>query len=319
MKRFNNILFFADGSDEITPALRRAVQLAESNHARLTVVDVIEPVKTPDEISSRFDIDLGELLKEQRKQALEALSQSIDQDDNIQNDTIQNDNLVYTKVLSGIPFVEVIKYVQSGGFDLLIKMARAPAGISEKLFGSVDLHLLRKCPCPVLIDRPNSTTKYQRILAAVDTDSSDTQGCDDLIMQLATSLRDREQAELDIVHAWELPYESNLRHGRFKLEDIELQLLLKLQAQKHQVRLQALLEPYGMSTDDENVHLVKGEAAEVINQVAEANNSDIIVMGTLGRAGIPGLFIGNTAEEIIQNTQCSLLAVKPIGFTSPVE
>ena len=314
MKRFKNILFFADSSEEITPALRRAVQLAESNHARLTVVDVIEPMKTPDEISSRFDIDLSEILREQRKQTLETLSQSIEQDEDH-----LDDSLVYTKVLSGIPFVEIIRYVQSGGFDLLIKMARAPAGISEKVFGSVDLHLLRKCPCPVLIDRPGSNTCYQRILAAVDTDSSDSQGCDDLIMQLATSLRDREQAELDIVHAWELPYESNLRHGRFKLADIELQLLLKLQAQKHQLRLQALLEPYGMSTDDGNVHLIKGEAAEVIDQVAEANNSDIIVMGTLGRAGIPGLFIGNTAEEIIQTTRCSLLAVKPTGFTSPVE
>jgi hypothetical protein len=35
--------------------------------------------------------------------------------------------------------------------------------------------------------------------------------------------------------------------------------------------------------------------------------------------GIPGLFIGNTAEEIIQTTKCSVLAVKPTGFISPVE
>ena len=36
MKRFKNILFFADGSEEMTPALQRAAQLAESNQARLT-------------------------------------------------------------------------------------------------------------------------------------------------------------------------------------------------------------------------------------------------------------------------------------------
>ncbi len=60
MKRFKNILFFADGSEEMTPALPRAAQLAESNQARLTVVDVIEPVDTPDEILSRFNIELNE-------------------------------------------------------------------------------------------------------------------------------------------------------------------------------------------------------------------------------------------------------------------
>jgi nucleotide-binding universal stress UspA family protein len=309
MKRFKNILFFADGSEEMSPALQRAVQLAESNQARLTLVDVIEPVKTPAEITSRFNIELSDLLIQHRKQVLEELSQSI----------MQDDNLVYVKVLSGLPFVEVIKYVQRGGFDLLIKMASAPAGISEKLFGSVDLHLLRKCPCPVLIDRPNSSTRYQRILAAVDTDSSTRQGCGDLVMQLASSLRERENARLDIVHAWKLPYESTLRRGRFRLADTELQMLLKLEQERHQSRLQALLEPYGIAVDDENVQLVKGEAAKSINRVAEQKNSDIIVMGTLGRVGIPGLFIGNTAEEIIQTTKCSLLAVKPTGFISPVE
>ena len=256
MKRFKNILFFADGSEEMTPALQRAAQLAESNHARLTLVDVIEPVKTPAEITTRFNVELSELLKQHRKQVLEELSQSIGHDDNV----------VYIKVLSGLPFVEVIKYVQRGGYDLLIKIASAPAGISEKLFGSVDLHLLRKCPCPVLIDKPSSSTRYQRILAAVDARSSPTQGCDDLIMQLATSLRERENARLDIVHAWQLPYESTLRRGRFRLADIELQMFLTLEMERHQARLQALLEPYGIAIDDENVQLVKGKAAESINR-----------------------------------------------------
>ncbi len=308
MKRFKNILFFADSSEEMTPALKRAARLAESNQARLTLVDVIEPVKTPTEITSRFNIELSELLIQHRKQVLQELSQSIGHDD----------KLVDIEVLSGMPFVEVIKYVQSGGYDLLIKMASPPAGISEKLFGSADLHLLRKCPCPVLIDRPNSSTRYQRILAAVDTDSSAEQGCDDLIMQLATSLRDRENARLDIVHAWQLPYESTLTSGRFRLADIELQMFLKLELDRHQARLQALLAPYGIAIDDENVQLVKGKAAESVNRVAEQKNSDIIVMGTLGRIGIPGLFIGSTAEEIFQTTKCSVLAVKPIGFVSPV-
>ena len=198
------------------------------------MVDVIEPVKTPAEVSSRFDIDLGELLKEHRKQVLETLSQSIE----------QTDSVIYTRALSGIPFAEVIKFVQSGDFDLLIKMARPPAGISEKLFGSVDLHLTRKCPCPVLIERPSSAARYQRVLAAVDTNSSETQGCDDLIMQLATSLSKRENAEIDIVHAWELPYESTFRSGRFRMAEVELKLLLTLEADRHKARLHALLERY---------------------------------------------------------------------------
>jgi len=41
-------------------------------------------------------------------------------------------------------------------------------------------------------------------------------------------------------------------------------------------------------------------------------------MGTVGRVGIPGFFIGNTAEEILKRVECSVLAIKPAGFVSPV-
>ena len=97
-------------------------------------------------------------------------------------------DLIYIEVLSGLSFLEVIKFFLRDIYDLLIKVARTPAGISERIFGSVDLHLLRKCPCPVLIDRPGSRLSFQRILATLDTDSSSKEGCDELIIQLATSL-----------------------------------------------------------------------------------------------------------------------------------
>jgi universal stress protein E len=42
-------------------------------------------------------------------------------------------------------------------------------------------------------------------------------------------------------------------------------------------------------------------------------------MGTLGRAGIAGLLIGNTAEKILHQVECSVMTVKPDGFVSPVK
>jgi nucleotide-binding universal stress UspA family protein len=38
----------------------------------------------------------------------------------------------------------------------------------------------------------------------------------------------------------------------------------------------------------------------------------------VGRVGIPGFFMGNTAEEILDQIDCSVLAIKPPGFESPV-
>ncbi|MDF5010076.1 universal stress protein, partial [Vibrio parahaemolyticus] len=42
-------------------------------------------------------------------------------------------------------------------------------------------------------------------------------------------------------------------------------------------------------------------------------------MGTLARTGISGYVIGNTAENILQSINCSLVALKPDGFVSPIQ
>jgi nucleotide-binding universal stress UspA family protein len=73
-----------------------------------------------------------------------------------------------------------------------------------------------------------------------------------------------------------------------------------------------------MSTEDARVHLAKGEAAAIITARAEETGADLVLMGTLGQTGVPGLFIGDTAEEVLWATRTSVLAVKPPGFASPV-
>ena len=95
------------------------------------------------------------------------------------------------------------------------------------LFGSTDMHLLRKCPCPVWIDRLGGATGYRRMLAAVDPFDDESGDLQRLILDLATSLAEREHATLDVVHAWELPGESMLANGRGRIPRTELDLLLE--------------------------------------------------------------------------------------------
>jgi nucleotide-binding universal stress UspA family protein len=45
---------------------------------------------------------------------------------------------------------------------------------------------------------------------------------------------------------------------------------------------------------------------------------DLLVMGTVCRTGISGFLIGNTAEEVLNQIDCSVLTVKPEGFVTPV-
>jgi universal stress protein E len=45
---------------------------------------------------------------------------------------------------------------------------------------------------------------------------------------------------------------------------------------------------------------------------------DLLIMGTIGRGGIAGVTIGNTAERLLPEVPCSVLAVKPPDFICPI-
>ena len=308
MKRFKNIIYFADQPETQNQTLERAVALAKTNGARLTVMDVVAEAEEAMEIENRFEIDLNKVLRERRLEQLQALTAPY----------AAADFMIYTQVLTGMAFIEVIRAVQRNGYDLLMKAAQPPLGLTERLFGSSDMHLLRKCPCPVWIDRPNSTHPYQNIVAAVDPTGQTSEDLNRLIMDLATSLAKRENAALHVVHVWHLAGESMLKSGRGRIPSENLQNLLKETEQRHKDSLNRLLSNYDMTTDGKNVHLLKGLAAQRIATFAAEHSADLIVMGTIGRTGVTGLLIGNTAEDVLQTTDASVLTVKPQKFVSPI-
>jgi len=80
-----------------------------------------------------------------------------------------------------------------------------------------------------------------------------------------------------------------------------------------------LLQQYPLDDLKPEVFLLKGEAGTLITELVQAKAIDLIVMGTVSRAGVSGLLIGNTAEKVLHQVDCSVLTVKPEGFISPVK
>ena len=66
------------------------------------------------------------------------------------------------------------------------------------------------------------------------------------------------------------------------------------------------------------VHFAIESPDLAIMNCVEQHAIDLIVMGTVGRTGISGFITGNTAERLLPRIPCSLLAVKPPGFESPI-
>lgn len=202
----------------------------------------------------------------------------------------------------------------------------------KRFFSSHHMHILRKCPCPVWLVRPQQDRDYQRILAAVDVDNnhstnetSTRRQLNHQILELATSLALSESAELHVVHAWTATGEGFLRSGfSARPEDEVDSYVEKIQQQRihnMDILLNEIAQRIGQDALDflnPEKHLVKGYPRRVIPEVAESLEADLVVMGTVAHISFPGFFMGNTAEDILNQLGCSVLAVKPVGFVSPV-
>jgi nucleotide-binding universal stress UspA family protein len=313
MQRFKNVLLVIDEKMELRAALPQAVALCHRNEARLALVNVVEdPAReldlsfTPDFLAN---LELERL--EERRNCLEELAEPI------RTEGIQ----VSTKVLVGTPFLEIIREVLSSQHDLVMMTAEGRGGLKERLFGATSMHLMRKCPVPVWVIKQDQPQHYRRIMAAVNPTSTDEQkdGLDLKILDLATSLTRLEEGELHIVHTWQFPGESTLRGARSQLSQAEVDQFLQSVEQAHRDGLNGLLANYDLNGLDYKTHLLKGGARDLIPSIAWENEMDLVIMGTVSRTGVAGFFIGNTAESVLQQVNCSVLTVKPEGFVTPVK
>jgi len=165
VKRFKRILFVINGGANVKAPLKRALALAKNNQAELTVLDVLTPppAETMKHLEGVSVAKLEDMLTAQRRTELDKLAALGGKKSVSLN----------TKVVVGIPFIEIIKEVLRNQHDLVMKQADGTGGDGAMLFGSTDLHLIRKCPCPVWISKPTKARRYSRIMAASDPDPSD--------------------------------------------------------------------------------------------------------------------------------------------------
>lgn len=312
MSQFQHVLFVADQSGGEKAALVKVLQLAAQNSGQVTVTAVVPDM--PDGLfAPEVGVDLVKLqkvVKAQRQGELDDLAAT----------AAKAAGTAKPKIVlrEGIEFIEIIREATAGGYDLVAKAANKTAPVVGVLFGSLDMQLLRKCPCPVFIIKPRKKIVHARILAAVDLDTSSRKriALDRTVVSSAAALAGLEEGSLDLLHVWHLPYEKQMRNEE-KIRHVKtVDVLLKHTREQCQRGLDALAATW--QALGPRTHLVKGLPHQVIPGFAKDEQVDLVVMGTVGRSGLAGFFIGNTAEKILQGLDCSVLALKPQGFKTPV-
>jgi len=308
MKRFREILVVAGTDDETPKLIQRAAELADRNQARLTIFDVVPRVPRNRRSGSVADsIDLQSLLLEARLTDLEEMASRVM--------TIPT----RVAVAEGIRFIEIIERVVNYDHDLVVMLPDRTRESRGLRGATTTMHLLRKCPCPVWVDDPQAWDRRDVVVGVGPFGENEDGGeLQRTLVELGTSLAAIQGGEAHLVHAWRLEGENLMRNGRVSLAKAEVDALVA----EEQVTAEAAFNRLVGNLTDKGIavhnHLHKGDPADVISGVVDEVRPGVVVMGTLARAGLKGLIIGNTAERLLDSLEGSVIAVKPPGFVSPV-
>lgn len=299
MKR---IVVLVPPEDRAERALHLAARLAGISGAELVAVRALEEQLRPGAEGSAPEAiaRLRTLMLEAEQDALEALVEP-HREAGLE---------IRTCVRWGVPHEVVLDLIAAEDeVDLVVKPARGLSHDGRVFFGMTALHLFRKCPCPVWVVGDEGRLP-ERILAAVDP------GDDPLRSEMGRRVVERAaraaalcNAALHVVACWHAPA-AQMLEGR--VDDAELKAYVHDRHRRARAGLDAILEISQTVTPPSRVELVEGDAREELAKLAEQEDVDLVVIGTLGRSGEVSEVMGETAEMLVRSVRSSILTVSPV-------
>lgn len=208
------------------------------------------------------------------------------------------------------PWVALIGRVLAGEADLVVVAKRSHTRRDDRKLGSVSLKLVRKCPCPVWVVKPEHDLRHRFVLAATDLTA-----VGDLATEYGAFMAGAQECELGVVHAWQLPIDLQLDSARLGPEESARRKKVIADAACQHVQDLPCVADLG---ERARVFVACDSPSRLILRVAQDKDPDLVVMGTLSRAGIAGMLVGNTAEKLLYKLDCSLLTIKPEDFVCPL-
>ncbi len=310
---FSQILIVVDLDSEVEVITSLARKLATKTPASFSVLGVIPEFPVPTFKKSRATKAAQHLANQLADAVKEKVDMVVD----------QLPDSTSTSLVSGRLVEEVDKAVIINHADLVLKTAAPSTGARAPMFGGVDKRLIRNCPVPVWVVRPDIGSDFDRIAVAIDRPDgyADYDDRRDLALaqlghsaKLATSLGIET---VDVIYAWDAVGFDTIRSARSGMTPQEAKEYMQDCEQDSTAWITDFLQTATKLLKG-NVpkfvsQLVFGRPRKVLVNKVHELESDILILGTIARSGVLGLLIGNTAEDVLDRVECSILAIKPGG------
>jgi nucleotide-binding universal stress UspA family protein len=165
---------------------------------------------------------------------------------------------------------------------------------------------IRRAPVDVLVVRQDAQGPFKKVLACVDFSENSAKAVD-----YALHVAEQDGASVDALFVYQSAVAMSLDYGGMvsplpadvdntALESWKKDLIAFLEKAKE-----------GRTVPVTPVVMERVNIREAILDHAAEAGTDLVVLGTRGKSGLREFLIGTTAEKVVQNAACSILAVKP--------
>ena len=302
VRKFQRILVaIADPAAGMNKAIRRAGALARNTGASIELFNAIPSAMSPGSVHSAAE-QFTRFAAAQNRRLLERTA----------NRLRREELMVTTNVQTGYPVhAAILREVRISKADMLIIEARKHSVFARLLLTQTDFELIRHCPVPLLIVKGRAAWRSPRILAALDPFHSNDKpsALDGEIIATADSVAGLVRGSVHAAHIY-LPlgsYVADLPMAPVALAAVPAQEKAHRLGVKR--RFNEELGRYGIPKN--RGHLLGGDPAVELPRLARSLRAGLIVMGAVSRSGLKRIFIGNTAERVLDSLQCDVLVVKP--------
>jgi universal stress protein E len=307
MKEVRNILVVVDPTAPTQPAVAKAMQLAKLLRARveLFVCDYRAGLEGSSAEGARNN------LMTQRRTSLEELA----------GPYRKNGIEVTVDVCFDNPLHEgLLRKIAKSHTDLCVKDTHYHNLMRRTLITNTDWHLIRSSPVPLLLVKSTHWTSKLRTLAAIDPGhgADKPAALDHEICSWAGTLAAAMRGEAYAVHMY---FPAALLVASAVTTGMPMTVATGTEQQviedERRARMKAALEiaiPNGIPPD--RIHLMLGSAVDLLAEEAERVRADVVVMGAVSRSRMERMFVGHTAERVLDHLPCDVLIVKPLDFKS---
>jgi universal stress protein E len=208
----------------------------------------------------------------------------------------------------------VRKSVDSGA-ALVVKDTHYHPVLKRSIFSNTDWNLIRNCAAPLWLVKPRAAAVTPCVLAAVDPlhERDKPADLDKAILAVAQRVCAATAGELHVFHGFDIAPALAVSTNSLTMPiSLPVRELTESMQNEHTAAVHALTDAHDVPRD--HVHIHQGGTRELLVAITDQLHVDVVVMGAVSRSGLKRLFLGNTAEEVLDKLSCDVLIVKPPGF-----